>query len=145
LTNAIIQTAQVMFQVKANIVSEHYSGENFTSKNILCYRLSYLSPERVPLQVFLLYEEQLPLSTLSEMLGRSIKTTDQMIAYAIQVLSQQFVKRIKLYFPSEKAYTLEKTDMLTFDQLLQNFDKEYPPYSFLFNTDGHGYFACCIK
>lgn len=141
---AIIQAAKDMFRLDAQVVSEHYSGEDFSFGNTLCYRMKYISSKEQH-QIFLSYEQRLVLSTLGGMLGREVKTVDKTVAYTIKVLSQKFVERIGTHFISEDEYQLEKNDMLTFEQLLRVFDREYPSYNLLFSTGGKGYFAVGIK
>lgn len=145
LDKAITQAVYDLFRVNAQIVSEHYSGEDFSAGNMLCYRLDYLSHEGKLIHVFLTYEERLALHTLGTMLGRSIKAVDDTVAYTIKILSQQFVGRVGTHFVPQNKYRFKSSNLLTFDQILQAFDKEYPPYSLLFNTGGKGYFAFCIK
>ncbi|MCM1123404.1 MAG: bacteriohemerythrin [Eubacterium sp.] len=145
LTKAILQGLQTLCQAKAQVVSLHYSGEKFSSGNTLCYRLTYVSKhkEKGNIQLFLVYEESLILRTLSEILGENIKRIDKTSIYAMKLLSEEFVKHIKSHFNFDKSYRLDKNDMMTFDQFVRTFDKKYPPYSLLFNTEGKGYFAFC--
>ncbi|MCI8373083.1 MAG: hypothetical protein HFI75_11975 [Lachnospiraceae bacterium] len=145
LEKAVIQAAQDLFRLKAQIVSKHYSGEDFSSGQMLCYRLTYLSPKQERSQVYLIYEKKLVLRVLGEMLGKTIKSTDKTIAYAVKILTQHFMERIETHFSPQHVNTLERNDMLTFEQFLAAFDKAYPPYSLLFNTTGKGYFALCIN
>ena len=145
LEKSIIQGMQELFRRNAQLVSEHYSGEDFSDENKICFRLNYLSKEKTRLQLFLVYEERLALHTLSEMLGRQLKRADKTVLYAIKILSQQFVERVGTHFNLKNEYKLEKNDMLTFDQFLRTFDKTYPNYSLLFSTEGNGYFAFCIR
>lgn len=145
LEKSIVQGLQDLFRRKAHLVSEHYSGEDFSDGNKICFRLNYLSKEKTRLQVFLIYEERLALHTLSEMLGRQLNKADKTVLYAIKILSQQFVEHVGTHFNIKNMYQLEKNDMLTFDQFLRTFDKTYPDYSLLFSTEGNGYFAFCIR
>ncbi len=145
LEKAVIQVLHDLFKINAHIVSEHYSGEDFSSGNTLCFRLMYRSGGGERFQVFLVYEERMVLNTLGGMLGRQIKKMDKTVLYTIKVLSQQFMDWVGKHFPITKECQLEKCDMLTFEQLLRAFDKEYPPYSLLFSTEGKGYFAFCVK
>lgn len=143
LEKAIIEAAQDLFRLDAHVVSGNYSGEDFSSGQILCFRLAYLSDGGERTQIFLVYEQRLILGILSEMVGRQIKTPDKTVVYAIKVLSQKFAGRIGTPFSQHQGKTMEKSDMLTFEQFLHMFEKEYPPYSLLFGTGGKGYFAFC--
>ncbi len=145
LEKAIVQEMQDLFRANAKIVSSNYSGEDFSAAAKLCYRLTYRTEEKRRIQVFLVYEEWLALRTLAAMLGRPIDKADKTVLYAIKVLSQQLLDRIKMHFHFDSSFQLERNDLLTFDQLLRAFEKEYPPYSLLFNTGGKGYFAFCVK
>ena len=85
------------------------------------------------------------LGTLGALLGRQIKKADKTVLYAIKILSQQFAEHVGAHFELLNNYKPEKNDMLTFDQLLRTFDKEYPHYSLLFRAANSGYFAFCVK
>lgn len=145
LEKAIQQTFQHLYRAKLELISKRYGGEDFSSGTALCYRLNYKSKDGRPLQVFLIYEEQMVLRTLSAMLGRQIKSMDKTVVYALKVLSQKFMDCIGGHFTLTHAYELQKDDMMTFEQLVRTFDKEYPPYSLLFNVENKGYFAFCAR
>ena len=143
LSKSIIRTLESMCQAKSQIVSQHYGGDDFSSGKTLCYRLTYLSKDKSHLQFYLVYEEPLVLRTLSEILGQDIPRIDQTAISAMKILSEQFVDTVKQHFMVDKKYYLEKNDLMTFDQYVRTFDKEYPPYSLLFRAEGKGYFAFC--
>lgn len=147
LEKAIIETLSDLFRVKAHIITEYYSGEDFSSGKALCYRLTYRSAEKKILQVFLIYEESMILGMISEMLGHPVARIDKTVAEAMAMLSQQFITCISTHFTLTENHRLIKTDLLTFSQVSKSFltDKRYPPYSLLFNTDKNEYFAFCIK
>lgn len=145
LEKAIIQILNDLFRVGAKCISMHYSGEDFSSGNVLCYRLSYKSLTGERLQGFLIYEERMILQTLSELLSRQIKKVDKTVVDAMKILSQKFMDYIAVHFMLTNKYVLERNDMLTFEQFTRTFDKEFPPYSLLFNTDKKGYFVFCVK
>lgn len=145
LEKAITQALQKLFRTEAEVISNRYSGEDFSSGNTLCYRLIYRTSTNERLQVFLLYEERMVLRTLSEVCGKQINKTDKTVVYAMKVLSQQFLSCVGQHFQLLDNYQLEKNDLLTFEQLVRTFDKSYPPYSLLFNMGGKGYFAFCVK
>lgn len=146
LEKAVLQALKDLFHVNSELISTHYSGEDFSSGNSFCYRLTYQSlTGEPPLQVFLVYEEQMVLRVLSMLLGKHILRTDKTVLYAMKVLSEQFMDCIGKHFTITSGYQLNKNDFLTFDQLIRTFYKEYPPYSLLFNVGGKGYFAICIK
>lgn len=145
LEKAVIQTAQELFRLNARLVSGHYSGENFAVGNMLCFRMNYLTEEGKRAQAFMVYEQDMVLRMLGELVGRTIKIADKTVIYAVKALSEQFVVRVGTHFSINKGCKLEKHDMLTYEQLLRTFDKEYPPYSLLFSAEGKGYFAICAR
>ncbi len=144
LQKAVVQTAKNLFRVEARLVSDHYSGEDFCEGNKLCFRLTYKMPENKKAWVYFIYEERLILASLGEMLGRQIPYADKTVVYTVKVLSQNFIEQMSHHFTGDGT-EWEKTDIMTFDQILNAFSKEYPPYSMLFGTGGKGYFAICIR
>lgn len=145
LSKSIIHTLEAMCHTKSQIVSQHYGGDDFSSGKTLCYRLTYLAKDKCHLQFYLIYEESLVLHTLSEILSQDILRIDQTVVSAMKILSEQFVDTIKMHFMSDKKYLLERNDLIDFNQFVWTFDKEYPPYSLLFSTEGKGYFAFCAN
>lgn len=146
LEKAITQVIHDLFRVDAKVISTQYGGEDFSSGNALCYRLNYKAQNgKQHLQVFLVYENQMILRTLEAILGKQLNKLDKTVVYAMKVLSQKFVDCVASHFILTEGYDFERNDMLTFEQFTRTFDKEYPPYSLLFNTGGNGYFAFCIK
>ncbi len=145
LQKAIIQALETLFHVKAHIVSIHYSAEDFSGGNALCYRLSYLNSEGKRLQAYLIYEEQMILRMLNEILGKQIKKVDKTVSDAVKILSQKLMDCIAKHFVLTDGFRLEKVDLLTFEQVVRAFEKQCPPFSLLFSTDKNNYFAFCVK
>lgn len=145
LEKATIQGLQALCQSNARVVSHHYSGEKFSTGQTLCYRLTYCSKKKDPIRLYLVFEETLVLRTLSEILDQDFKKVDPSVVYAMKILSEQFVSHLKYHFTFDGSYHLERNDMMTFDQFVRTFDKQYPPFSLLFNTEGMGYFAFCAQ
>lgn len=54
------------------------------------------------------------------------------------------MKRVAMYYNASGMSKLEKNNLLTEEQLANDFNNAYPKYSLLFNT-GKGYFALCVK
>lgn len=78
LEKAISQALDKLFRVKAQVISEHYSGEDFSSGKALCYRLTYTCADaKRPLLVYLIYGENMILSMLSETLDQPVKKSRQ--------------------------------------------------------------------
>lgn len=147
LEKAINQGFETLYGVKTQIISKHYSGDDFSSGKTICYRLTYRSQEGIRKRVYLVYEEQMVLSVLGDMIGKQIKRVDKTVVYAIKALSQKFMDCVKEHFAITQGYELEKIDIMTFEQFAKMFamDKEYPPYSLLFSTEKNGYFVFCLK
>lgn len=145
LIKAVEPTMQFLYRVKTDLISRRYSGEDFSSGNALCFRLSYRTQSGKPLQAFLVYEDSLIIYALNEILGRQIKTVDKTVQAATQMFSEKFMQCIGAHFAPDEKYELKGVNMLTFDQFLRSFDKGYPPYSLLFSSRGKGYFALCIE
>lgn len=145
LVKAIVPAMQILYRVKAQLVSRRYSGEDFASGNALCFRLNYMAPNGKPLQTFLVFEDQLIFYSLSEIIGKPIKAIDKTVQYAMQMLSEKFMDWVGCHFIIDDKFELKSTNVLTFEQFLRAFNDGYPPYSLLFATGGRGYFAFCIK
>lgn len=145
LEKALSQALQGLSQANVEVISHHYSGEEFSTGKTLCFRLTYRTEEKKPIRIYLVYEESLVLQALSEILGKDIHRIDQTVITAMKLLSEQFVNGLKTHFPLTTCGTLERNDSLTFDQFVRTFDKEYPPFSLLFSAEGKGYFAFCAQ
>lgn len=142
MEKVVSQIIMEVFKLQTRTVSVQYAGENFGK--CIYYRISYRSKEGKRLQVFLVMEERLVLSTVGQMLGIEFKKVDKMVLDAVRQISQQMMGHMRRYFKMLEQYEFEKDHMLTREQLEQDFLSEYPRYSLLFDT-GIGYFAFCIK
>ena len=145
LEKAVLQALRQLYRVDAELVSLRYGGEDFTSGNVLCYRLTYLTQNERKRQVFFLYEEKLVLHLLGRLLGRQILRVDKTVVHAIKALSLKFIECVRAHFELPDQYRLHKEDILTFEQLVRTFDNEYPPYSLLFHVEKMGYFGFCVR
>lgn len=147
LEKAIAQALEHLFRVKSQLISDHYSGEDFASGHALCYRLSYSCAEGRKRYAYIIYEERIILLMLSELLGKPVKRIDKTVIQAMKLLSQKFMLCICAHFPLAKDDQLEKIDVMTFEQVERMFvtSREYPPYSLLFRTEMNGYFAFCAR
>ncbi len=142
LEDAIACTMEEIFKLQIDIVSQHYSGENFGENLII--RLTYLTPEGQSVRVFLVLEESLVLHTVSSMLDMQLMKVDRLVVNAAKELSGQLTGEIGTYFPSSSQFKPAGCHIITMEQLQQEFEDGYPFYSLLFDT-GKGYFAFCIK
>lgn len=142
LEEMIMRVMREVFGLKLQVVSEHYAGEDFGEK--ICFRMTYQDKEKKRVQVFFVLEERLVLHTVGQLLNAQFKKMDKVVLDAAKLIAEQYMKRIAMYYNLTGTYALEKTNVLTQDQLVQDFRGGYPKYSLLFNT-GIGYMAVCIK
>lgn len=141
---AATQGFKSLCRSQIQVVSQHYGGESFSTGNPLCYRLTYSSKTGGKQQFYLVYEESVAIRTLNDILDMEIKRVDKTVVDAMRMLSVQFVDYMKKHFPGSDKYTLEKPDLLSFDQFSKIFYKQCPVCSFLFNAEGKGYTALCV-
>ncbi|MDE7133389.1 MAG: hypothetical protein K2O65_16620, partial [Lachnospiraceae bacterium] len=78
-------------------------------------------------------------------LDKEIKKVDLTVVSAMKILSEQFVAHLKSHFIFDKGHRLERNDMMSFEQFVRTFDKQFPPFSLLFSAEGMGYFAFCAQ
>lgn len=142
LEAAVADTIETIFKRQTNIVSEHYSGEDFGT--CLIFRQTYHRREKKQLQVFFILEECLILQTVGAMLGMHLNKVDKMVSDAGKELSQQVIQRIGLNFQTSGQYKPVGSHIITREQLKREFNAAYPDYGLLLDT-GSGYFAFCIK
>lgn len=145
LERAALQALESQSQTDATVISRRYSGEEFSTGKTLCFRLTYRSKEEKLLRFYLVYEESLALQTLSEILNKDIYRIDQTVITAMKMLSEQYINHLNSHFPLVDHGTLERNDLLTFEQFVRTFNKEFPPFSLLFSAEGKGYFALCAQ
>ena len=144
IIKAATQGFKTMCRASVQLVSEHYGGEGFKVGKPLCYRLTYSFKSQQMQQVYLVCEESVAIFTLNNILDMEIKRVDRTVIDAMKMLSVQLVDYVNKYFPGDIKYTLDKTDLLTFDQFSKIFYKQAPVCSLLFNIDNQGYVAMCI-
>ncbi|MDE7285929.1 MAG: hypothetical protein K2N55_03660 [Lachnospiraceae bacterium] len=142
LEDALTDTLEEIFRLQIEIVSEHYSGENFG--NSIINRLTYHSKDGKYVQLFFDFEESLVLQVVSSMLGMHLKKMDKLVINAVRELSQQIADQVAIHLHLPSQYQLESNNVMTADQFQQEFSTKYFDYNLLFNT-GTGYFAFCIQ
>lgn len=145
LIRGICQSMKSQLGVDAKIVSDHYTGEDFSSGKSVCFRFTYALEDGRNAQVYLAYEERFALGILSEIVGKPINKVDKTVVYAIKTISQQLINSIGTHFGPQDKSGPDKKDILSFEQFIRVFEKAYPAYSLLFSTGGRGYFALCIN
>lgn len=141
LEQTIIKIVNDMFRLNMRIVSDHYGGEDF-GKGIY-YKLVYSSENGEKWDAILVFEEQLLINTVGQMLGIRFNKVDDLVINATRYIAVQFMDCIKESFPTIDLCNLEKESLLTHDQFLKVFETQVPECSLLFNT-GEGYFGFCI-
>lgn len=140
MEQVIIQLIQDIFHLKAKMISEQYSGQDFG--RVICCRFIYRSWDKKKWEVILVYEEQLLLKIMSGILNVEYPRVDDMAINVSRYMSRQFLERVRENFPALEMFELDKESLLTHEQLLDSFEREHPSCSLLFDT-GAGYFAFC--
>lgn len=141
LEQTIVQLIQGMFQMKAKIVSRQYAGEDFGK--VLCNRFVYRGKNKEKWEIVLCLEERLILKVVSDMLSTQYLRVDDMVVNITRYISRQFLDKIGECFPTLGVCELDSESLLTYEQLVNSFDRAHPACSLLFDT-GDGYFAFCV-
>ncbi len=142
LEQTIIQLIYDIFNMKANMISEQYAGEDFGK--VVCCRFIYCGQRREKWEITLVYEEHLLLKIISDILNTQYTRVDDMVINVTRYISRQFLERIRESFPSIDLFKVEKESLLTYEQLVESFERATPSCSLLFDT-GNGYFAFCAN
>lgn len=142
LEQAVIQLIYDIFNMKANMISEQYAGEDFGK--VVCCRFIYCGQQREKWEITLVYEEHLLLRIISDILNTQYTRVDDMVINVTRYISRQFLERIRESFPSIDLFKVEKESLLTYEQLVESFGRSTPSCSLLFDTR-NGYFAFCAN
>ncbi len=142
LKNALTATLQKVFRSQTEIVSEHYSGEDFGASLII--RLAYCSTAEKKVQILMVLEETLVLRAVSAMLDMPLTKMDKLVMNAGKELSLQIVKQLGIYCQQPSPYQLESSHFMTPEQFRKTFYSEIFDYNLLLNI-GHGYLAFCVR
>lgn len=142
LEDALAITIQEIFRLQTEIVSEHYSGEDFG--NCLITRLIYHTADEKKVQIFMALEESLVLRAVSAMLDTPLAKMDKLVMNAGKELSLRIAEQLGIHCHLSSQYQLESCHFMTAEQFQKIFYLQMFDYSLLFTT-GHGYFAFCIK
>ncbi len=142
LEQVVIQLIYDIFNMKANMISEQYAGEDFGK--VVCCRFVYCGQQREKWEITLVYEEYLLLRIISDILNTQYTRVDDMVINVTRYISRQFLERIRENFPSIDLFKVEKESLLTYEQLVESFGRSTPSCSLLFDT-GNGYFAFCAN
>ncbi len=142
LEDSLIITIQEIFRSQTQIVSEHYSGDDFGDSIVI--RLTYRSKKAEKTQIFMVLEESLVLRVVSAMLDMSLTKMDKLVMNAGKELSLRIAEQLGIHCRLSAQYQLESSHFMTLEQFRKTFFLEVFDYSLLLNT-GRGYFAFCIK
>ncbi len=130
-----------MFQLEARLISDCYGGERFGDG--IYYRLIYSNREEERLEFFLVFEEQLIVSTIGSVMDLKAEAISVMLMNVARYVAKQLVERAIRYFPSSEEYEIKEEQLLTYEQFQRVYEKQSPQFSLLFDT-GKGYFAYCV-
>lgn len=136
----LIQLIQEMFRMDARMISGQYAAENFGK--MVCCRFVYRGEQKEKWEITLVFEERLLLTVVGAIFNAEYKKVDVMVINIFRYLARQFMERVRESFPALASFTLEKENLLTYEQLADSFDRVQPACSLLFDT-GEGYFAFC--
>lgn len=137
----IVQLLFDLFRLNAKVISNNYGGEKFGRG--IYYRLLYKTKQKESVEVFLIFEEKLLLSTVGKMMASSEDKLNVLLMNISRYMAKQFVQRIREHFLLGDNYELQDESLLTYDQFQKIFDMKQPRCSLLFDT-GEGYFAYCV-
>ena len=141
LGQVIVSQLHNMFLLNAQQISNCYGGEKFG--NGIYYRLIYETAEKKRWEFFLIFEEQLIVSTIGGVIDAKAKAIDAMMMNAARYTARQLIEYIKEHFPSLADVEVKEEQLLNYEQFYRIFEKNKPQCSLLFDT-GKGYFAYCM-
>ena len=141
LGQVIVSQLHSMFLLKPQQISNCYGGEKFG--NGIYYRLIYETEEKKRWEFFLIFEEQLIVSTIGGVIDAKAKAIDALIMNAARYTARQLIEYIKEHFPSLADVEIKEEQLLNYEQFQRIFEKNKPQCSLLFDT-GKGYFAYCM-
>ncbi len=130
-----------MFQLDAQLITNCYGGEKFGDG--IYYRLIYSTKEEKRLEIFLIFEEQVIVSTIGSVMDVKAEAVSVMLMNVARYVARQLVGRIMRYFPFSEQYEIKDEQLLTYEQFQRVYEKQSPQFSLLFDT-GKGYFAYCM-
>ena len=137
----IVSKLHSMFQLDSKLISNCYGGEKFGDG--IYYRLIYTTKEKKRWEFFLIFEEQLIVSTIGSVLKTKSGAISVMLMNAARYTAKQLVEHLKLHFSQLAQATIKEEQLLSYEQFQKVFDKHSPQFSMLFDT-GKGYFAYCM-
>ena len=129
-----------MFQLDSRLVSNCYGGEKFGDG--IYYRLIYSTEEKEELEFFLIFEEQVIVSTIGSVMDLKAEAVSVMLMNVARYVARQLVERVIRHFPLSEQFEIKEEQLLTYEQFHRIYEKQSPRFSLLFDT-GEGYFAFC--
>ncbi len=142
LENALNVTIQELFRLQTEIVSEHYSGEDFGTSLII--RLAYRSVDKKKVRIYMVLENSLVLRAVSATLDMPLTKMDKLVMNAGKELSIRIAEQLGIHRQMSSQYQLESSHIIAAEQFRKMFYQEVFDYSLLLNTK-QGYFAFCVK
>lgn len=130
-----------MFQIDSRLISNCYGGEKFGDG--IYYRLIYSTEEKKKLEFFLIFEEQVIVSTIGSVMDIKAGAVSVMLMNVARYVARQLVERVIRHFPSSGQFEMKEEQLLTYEQFRRIYEKQSPQFSLLFDT-GAGYFAWCL-
>ncbi len=130
-----------MFQLDPRLISNCYGGEKFGDG--IYFRLIYGTKDKKRWEFYLIFEQQLIVSTIGTVMDIKSEAVNVMLMNAARYVAKQLVERVKGYFPSSEKFEIKEEQLLTYEQFQKVFEKQSPQFSLLFDT-GKGYFAYCV-
>ena len=137
----IVSKLHSMFQLDSKLISNCYGGGKIGDG--IYYRLIYTTKEKKRWEFFLIFEEQLIVSTIGGVLKTKSGAISVMLMNAARYTAKQLVEHLKLHFSQLAQATIKEEQLLSYEQFQKVFDKHSPQFSMLFDT-GKGYFAYCM-
>lgn len=138
---AIASMLYNMFRLDSVLLSDCYGGEKFG--NGIYYRLIYSTRDKKRGEFFLVFEEQLIVSTIGSVIETRSEVISVMMMNAARYTARQLVEHIMEHFPSLEEAEIKDEQLLTYEQFQKVFEKQSPQFSMLFDT-GKGYFSFCM-
>ena len=142
MKDLILKLLHNMFQLKAQVISEAYSGERFG--NGVYYRLVYgRQQDDEKWEILLAYEEKILINTVGKLMKTRSNKLDIMLLNAVRYTACQFVQHVMEHYPSMESYEMIEESFLTYEQFQEIFENKQPQVSLLFDTS-EGYFSYCV-
>lgn len=131
-----------IFHLEAHLISDTYSGEMF-GDGIYCRYIFGIPGQKEKIEIFMVFDEQMAVSTIGKILGLSTKKLENMLFHAARYFGRQLITQAMACFPDLSEYQLEEESLLFYQDFHTLMKKGKQQISFLFDT-GAGYFSYCV-